>query len=192
MQGGYINIKTLNLNELVGVVSLYPWYGGARKELCRRMAKMGGEAWGPVQYADAAMYISDRRSVAALMRKGHAEDLSDKDVESIMSSMAEQQNPKVRVVGGDFFTQAQYDHVRKDEDNVFSRFAAKARKDGAEDEANEPLPDEFCTETLARVYSEQGYFAQAKHIYSRLLLKFPEKSAYFASLIDEMDKEING
>ena len=38
---GYIDIRKLNIDELVGVVSLYPWFGGARKELCRRMSSMG-------------------------------------------------------------------------------------------------------------------------------------------------------
>ena len=41
----YINIHTLTLDELAGVVNLYPWYGAARVELCRRMALMG-EDWG--------------------------------------------------------------------------------------------------------------------------------------------------
>ena len=38
-----IDITTLNLGELSGVVSLYPWYAGARMELCRRMASIGYE-----------------------------------------------------------------------------------------------------------------------------------------------------
>lgn len=43
---GYIDLKKLNLDELVGVVNLYPWFGGARKELCERMLKVGGDSWG--------------------------------------------------------------------------------------------------------------------------------------------------
>ena len=56
----YIDIKKLTLDELIGVVSLYPWYGGARKELCARMGSMGGDGWGESQYADAAMYVGSR------------------------------------------------------------------------------------------------------------------------------------
>ena len=55
----YIDIRKLTLDELVGVVSLYPWFGGARKELCKRMRNMG-EGWDVAQYADAAMYVSAR------------------------------------------------------------------------------------------------------------------------------------
>ena len=52
---GYIDLKRLNLDELVGVVNLYPWFGGARVELCERMNRMGGDVWGVAQYAEAAM-----------------------------------------------------------------------------------------------------------------------------------------
>ena len=43
---------------------------------------------------------------------------------------------------------------------------------------------------LAQIYAEQGYYDQAKRIYSRLLLKNPEKNAYFAALIEKFGQEI--
>ena len=55
----YIDIKKLTLDELAGVVNLYPWFGGARKELCERMSRMGGDGWGESQYADAAIEINN-------------------------------------------------------------------------------------------------------------------------------------
>jgi tetratricopeptide (TPR) repeat protein len=38
------------------------------------------------------------------------------------------------------------------------------------------------TETLARIYEQQGNYAKAMEAYNRLALKYPEKSAYFAAL----------
>lgn len=38
------------------------------------------------------------------------------------------------------------------------------------------------TETLARIYEQQGNFGKAMEAYRRLALKYPEKSAYFAAL----------
>ena len=189
----YINLKALNLNELVGVVNLYPWYGAARKELCRRMAQLGGDAWGVEQYSDSAMYVGNRASILDLVREKSA-DYEDKDLQELLRSYIseaapeEEEGRKVRVVGGDFFTQAQYDKVRREEDNVFSRFASKS-KGTQENVQDDLLGDEFCTETLAQIYLDQGYYEQARHIYSRLLLKFPEKNTYFAALIQKLDEQ---
>ena len=91
---------------------------------------------------------------------------------------------------GDYFSQEEYDKVRRNDDNVFSRYAAKVRQ-----EKPDVVPDDkedlgFYTETLAQIYAEQGYFEQAKRIYSKLILAYPEKSAYFATLIQKLE-EIN-
>ena len=62
---GYFDLKRLKLDELVGVINLYPWFGGARKELCARMSRMG-EALSDSQCAEAAMYVVAREKIAAL------------------------------------------------------------------------------------------------------------------------------
>ena len=200
MEQKAINLKSLTMDELAGVVNLYPWYGAARKELCQRMAGMGGESWGVSQFSDQAMYVGDRGMVAEIMRQGKSDDYADKDLESLLgtyidekkreeSSKTESEGRKVHVVGGDFFSQTDYEKVRKAEDNVFVPQPIK-KKAGQESPEGGPGLD-FCTETLAQIYAEQGYFEQARKIYAKLILAFPEKSAYFASLIKELDKLIN-
>ena len=194
----YIDIRKLTLDELVGVVSLYPWFGGARKELCKRMRNMG-EGWDVAQYADAAMYVSAREKISDVMRSGAKGDWSDADVEKLIKSyLSEKQqvqenteSRKVYAGVGDYFSQEDYDNVRTSEDNVFSRYAAKARKEKPEQSSTDVVEDiGFYTETLAQIYAEQGYYSQAKKIYSKLILAYPEKSAYFATLIQKID-EIN-
>jgi hypothetical protein len=48
--------------------------------------------------------------------------------------------------------------------------------------------DEFITETLARIYAKQGNISKAIRTYQKLSLKFPEKSSYFAALIEELKR----
>ena len=73
-------------------------------------------------------------------------------------------------------------------DGIFSRFASKAREEGYTDEEPEAETD-FCTETLAKIYLEQDYTEQAIDIYSKLSLRYPEKSVYFATLIEEIKQK---
>ncbi|MBQ4288223.1 MAG: hypothetical protein II770_09360, partial [Bacteroidales bacterium] len=66
-------------------------------------------------------------------------------------------------------------------------FAAKSKS--APEKSEGFLDDVFCTETLAAIYVEQGYYEQAAKIYSRMRLLYPEKSAYFASLIGKLKSD---
>ena len=46
----------------------------------------------------------------------------------------------------------------------------------------------FITETLAKVYIEQGHYNKAKEAYLKLSLKYPQKSSLFATQIELINK----
>ncbi|HEY4326313.1 MAG TPA: hypothetical protein VGN20_20170 [Mucilaginibacter sp.] len=51
--------------------------------------------------------------------------------------------------------------------------------------------DELVSETLAHIYTEQMLYHKAIASYKKLMLKFPEKSRYFADKIEQIEKKIN-
>ena len=191
-----MDLRKLTLDELVGVVNLYPWFGGARIEMCERMRKMGDGSIGASQYADAALYVPSRAIVAGMMRASVSRDWTDADVERLLKSYISENESslsddsrqrRVHVVGGDYFSQDDYDRVRKTDDKIFSKYAAKAKQDRSYEDIK-GMEFDIYTETLAQIYLEQGYPEQAKSIYSKLLLANPEKNAYFATLIQKIDE----
>lgn len=63
-----------------------------------------------------------------------------------------------------------------------------------EDWANESILEDptLVTETMARIYAQQGKLNKARKAYRQLALKYPAKSIYFASQLKKLEATVSG
>jgi hypothetical protein len=91
--------------------------------------------------------------------------------------------------------------MQSKEDRIIARFITEdpqihppvGEKLDTENKARKSSEDnnEMVTETLARIYADQMLYPKAIATYKKLMLKFPEKSRYFASRIENLEKKTN-
>ena len=77
-----IDIHRLNLEELLGVVSIYPWYAGARKELCVRLSQAG--TLSESQLTQASLYVWSRRILSDLVRSSRPAEYPEMQVRDLI------------------------------------------------------------------------------------------------------------
>jgi hypothetical protein len=98
----------------------------------------------------------------------------------------------------DYFTTENI-NVNETSEDIIDKFLASPQKisaahktEQAEIAANsitEPIyDDDFVTETLAKIYAEQGYISKAIAVYEKLSLQDSKKSTYFAALIENLKR----
>ena len=103
--------------------------------------------------------------------------------------------PRRRVPGGDYFSKQDFEELAETGESYSDlRFTPKSNLASSLDRAAvilaspspalSPDSDEVCTETLAGIYYNQGFYRRAIDIYKKLILFYPEKNTYFAALIE--------
>ncbi|MGJ1322649.1 hypothetical protein MUB18_03395 [Sphingobacterium sp. PCS056] len=109
------------------------------------------------------------------------------------------QSPEVKL-SEEFKNTVPFQVGKKNTDHLIERFIKEdpqikpppADKINLENKARKSSEDQYSlvTETLARIYIEQGLYPKAIEVYKKLVLKYPEKNAYFASEILNLEKKL--
>jgi len=187
-------LSSLTVPQLEALLARYPWFSLARKELYVRTVRMG-EEYRKLGMKRAGIYVFSRD---LLLNAGMAgptvpdvqeqpEPENGRNVTCKPESRETHEKQIIRVIGGDWFSKEDLDSLSSDGLNAVERFASSRVTEihdaGFSDE-------DFYTETLARVYAQQELYQMAIEVYSKLILIYPEKSAYFAALIKEQEKHI--
>jgi len=192
------------LPEMEGFTERYPWCGLGHKLLFEALCAAGPEV--SASYASqVSTYLYNRAELYAMAhapaRSGTLTiSLPEKEeAHEIFEIIPDPVSPFI-MVGGDYFGKQEMTVAPLVENNPIDRFiqtnprlVPQPSQADAEDKVSflEVGEDEFTTETLAKIYEDQGLYALAIEAYSKLILLYPKKSTYFASLIQDIKLKIN-
>jgi hypothetical protein len=181
--------------ELEDIVKKYPWYAAAYRQMYLKMRQQGVEyssnmmrRAAPYMYSCKELFKQGSKVVVVKQKIDDAPVLEKPVIEV----------EKVRdvfIVGGDYFGRDEYQQLKDAGENVFDVIKADFTEEknvvAKVDKSNDQFSDdEYCTETLARIYVAQGCIKRAMEVYDKLILLYPEKNAYFAALKEEIKKQL--
>jgi hypothetical protein len=139
-------------------------------------------------------YVSFQLDTSQSIRKNTVDQLSSQIIENIfhLQSPIDELENAPRTVPF---------QVKRKEDHILEKFIKEepqikppnSQKLDTENKARKSAedPNDLVSETLAQIYTDQMLFHKAIDTYKKLVLKFPEKSTYFADRIRELEKKIN-
>ena len=210
----YSDIQTLDLMELEEALKQSPWFSYLREIMLERLYRKDKEAFFQT-LSQSAVFLSSRKTLYDRINSP-----AEEEIQEAPQSVAEEKpqiteepvhRPRVIVAGGDFFSKEDLKTIDPEEDMELklknSPFYRPAPEQKEKQEAPKPkekrsslLKEDgsvnfddlaFCTETLGHIYAQQGFYDKAIEVFSKLILLYPQKSAYFAALIEDLKNNLN-
>ncbi|MBR0500767.1 MAG: hypothetical protein IJJ72_07220 [Bacteroidales bacterium] len=173
-----VDLGQLTPVQLQQILEDYPWFTVARREVISRQGD-DEEALRRAVGRDAIFFLSRDAMLRLLTGKVRKEE-----------PVAEKRlRPQYYVVGGDYFGKEDFERLEQEGFSVTTPvFGARAGSVEYEPAVAEEIDSgkTMVSETLAEIYAQQELYQRAIGIYEKLILLFPEKSAYFATLIEKV------
>ena len=211
----YSEVRSMDLMDMEAVLKQNPWFSYLREILLEKLYRKDKEAFAQT-LSQTAVFLSSRKTlydrINSPEEEGISEDIPKETSVETEESVQTVQRPRVIVAGGDFFSKEDLKTIDPEEDmelklksSPFYRPAPEPASEPAE-KPQAPKQKErrgsllredgtvnfddlaFCTETLGHIYAQQGFYDKAIEVFSKLILLYPQKSAYFAALVNEMKK----
>ena len=209
------------IRELEAIVDKYPWYSLARKALVEKMSCLGDDYKEQALKESALYFWSRAdlaKSVEAAVKKAKEKEEEKRNgvkpdafAAANASGLTLQEHARASgymLVGGDYFSTSEIAKVEQEAGgkDYYDRFHDGTMRIPSQDSdrapenegGDAPVPEdkngrieEICTETLAEIYAKQELTSQAIEVYNKLILLYPEKSAYFATLIKDLENKNN-
>ena len=188
-------LKTESIQDLTEMISDFPYFQSARVLLLLNLYKEKHFRFDDELKTTAI--VANNRSILKqhidnMDKQAKAVLLPDEDVEVIKDDKSEQVSKAE--------TEKKIDKSSRPIDDLIDEFIknepsisrSQARFFNPAEAAKSSVVDDenIVSETLAKIFFDQGKFEKAISIYRKLSLKFPEKSSYFAAQIEKIKKII--
>lgn len=177
---------------LESTVAQYPYYATARLALIETLLRHK-PVEGEEKLACTAVALPERKALFGVMHPDKAALLAH--LTSLPASTGEE---VITFINEREFLPAEVPNAlpsnAADTEEIIERFLATSPKIipkevidyQVDNESDEQESHPLVTETLAQIFASQGHSGKARQIYQVLMLKFPEKSNYFANRIREL------
>ena len=179
-----VEISQISSGELQQLLEDYPWFTVARREALSRQGD-DEEALRRAVGRDAIFFLSRDQILKLVTGKVKLQQEETPVPEPASRS-------QYYVVGGDYFGREDFERLQQEGFSVTTPvFGARAGSvEYAPAETVEVDADRtMVTETLAEIYVAQELYQRAIDVYEKLILLNPEKSAYFAALIEKVKEK---
>ena len=176
-----VDLHALSPMQLQQLLEDHPWFTVARREA---ISRMGDD--------EAALRRAVGRDAVFFLSRDEMFRLLTGKVPVAAPAAEKQQRPQYYVVGGDYFGKEDFERLDREgfavATPVFGKNAGSVEYAPAE--AEEVDADKtMVSQTLAEIYAQQDLDKRAIEVYEKLILLYPEKSAYFASLIEKVKEK---